>query len=153
MGGRSYRNEAARVRSFEAPSGWTQAPQQSYPQLLTAYSHSDGGRLTLTTQKLPPGATAASLAAAAAPNLEKQGYSDLKRAADPNQPERARLDGKLDAGRRFLKQLYVTDGAQAWVLTLVASTVNQPLMERDFEAAARSLVIVPQEAASDEDAR
>jgi hypothetical protein len=145
--GRTYRNEAARVRIFEPPSAWQPAPQTSYPQLLVAYTHADGGRITLTTQKLPPGADAASLAAAAAPNLEKQGYSDIRRAADPLNPDRARLDARLDSGRRFLKQLYVVDGAQAWVVTLVASTVNQPLMARDFETAARSLVIVPQETA------
>src|SRR3954471_19603608 len=80
---RSYRNEAARVHAFEAPPSWQPAPQASYPQLLAAFNHPDGGRLTLTTQKLPPGATAASLAAAAAPNLEKQGFSDLTRAPDP----------------------------------------------------------------------
>jgi hypothetical protein len=151
--GRTYRNEAARVRSFEAPPGWQAAPQQSYPQLLVAYSHPDGGRLALTTQKLPAGATTASLAAAAAPHLEKQGYGDIRRAPDSVDPERTRLDAKLDGGRRFLKQLYLADGGQAWVLSLAASTVNQPLMERDFETAARSLVILPQPEAGDGGAR
>src|SRR5258706_7596352 len=96
--GRTYRNEGARVRSFEPPTGWQPAPQPSYPQLLVAYSHPDGGRLTLTTQKLAPGGSAASLAAAAAPQLEKQGYGDIRRAADASYPERARLDAKLEGG-------------------------------------------------------
>jgi hypothetical protein len=137
---RLYRNDAARVHSFEPPPSWQPAPQASYPRLLVSYSHPDGGRLTLTTQKIAPGTSADALAAAAAPLLLKQGFSDLKRADDNG---RARLDARLD-DRRFLKQLYVVDGAQAWVISLVAGTINQPQMERDFESAVRSLVIAPQ---------
>jgi hypothetical protein len=139
-GGRAYRNEAARVRSFEPPSGWQAAPQASYPRLLCAYTHGDGGRLTLVQQKVLPGTTAEALAGAAVPALTQQGYREIRKSGDA---ERARLDANLDGGRRFLKQLYVVDGGSAWVLSLVAFTVNQPLMARDFEAASRSLVIVP----------
>jgi hypothetical protein len=137
---RIYKNEAARVRSFEPPPSWQPAPQASYPRLLVSYSHPDGGRLMLTTQKIAPGTSAAALADAAAPLLMKQGCSDLKRSDDNG---RARLDARLD-DRRFLKQVYVVDGAQAWVISLVAGAVNQPQMERDFESAVRSLVIAPQ---------
>lgn len=139
-GGRAYRNEAARVRSFEAPPGWQPTPQASYPRLLCSFTHGDGGRLTLVQQKVQPGTTAEALAGAAAPALSQQGYQEIKKSGDA---ERARLDAKLDGGRRFLKQLYVVDGGSAWVLSLVAPTVQEPLMARDFDAAARSLVIVP----------
>ena len=147
-GGRVYRNEAARVHSFEPPSGWQPAPQASYPRLLCAYNHADGGRLTLVQQKVAPGATAASLAAAAVPGLEKQGFYEVKQRAEAD--GRARVDAKLDGGRRFLVQLYIVDGGAGWVLSLAASSIHQPQMLRDFEMAASSLAISP---ASDDAAR
>jgi hypothetical protein len=146
-GGRIYKNEAARVHSFEAPPGWQPAPQASYPRLLCAFSHPDGGRLTLVQQKAAVGVTAAQLAAAAVPGLEKQGFSDVKAVADPDNAERARVTAKLDGGRRFLLQLYVVDGGAGWVLSLAASSIHQPQMLRDFESAARSLVLVPDDGA------
>ncbi len=141
--GRIFRNDAARVRSFEPPSSWQIAPQASYPRLLASYSHPDGGRLTLTMQKVAPGTTAAALAGAAALELTRQGFSDLKQKAD-SEGDRARIEARLDANRRFLRQLYLVDGSQGYVISMVAGTVNQPQMERDFETAVRSLVITPE---------
>jgi hypothetical protein len=136
--GHAYRNDGARVRSFEPPQSWQPAPQASYPRLLCGYSHPDGGRLTLTTQKVGPGTTADALARAAVLSLARQGFSDIQRAPDG---DRVRLEARIDGGRRFLKQLYLVDGGAAWVISLVAATINQPQMERDFESAVRSLVI------------
>jgi hypothetical protein len=145
-GGRLYRNDALRIHMFEPPPAWQPAPQASYPRLLCGYTHPDGGRLTLAAQKVAPGTSAESLARAAKLGLERQGFSSVQIAlerdpAHEDAPPRARLDAKLDTSRRFLKQLYVVDGALGYVVSLVASNVNAPAMTRDFDWAAHSLSI------------
>jgi hypothetical protein len=141
--GRQYRNEAMRVRSFEPPAPWQIAPQPSYPRLLCEYSHPDGGRLTLAAQRIMAGATAESLAQAAKPALEKQGFSDVKVTSTDG---RVRLEAHIDGNRRFLKQLYLVDGNLAFVISLSANTINEPQMTRDFDWVQHTLVITPAEA-------
>jgi hypothetical protein len=138
QGPRVYRNDALRVKAFEPPSGWHASPQPSYPRMLIEYTHPDGGRLTVAAQKVAPGATADSVAKGARQGLEKQGFQQLKLTADG---PRTRLDARLDGGRRFLKQLYVVEGNLAYVVSMVAGSINEPQMARDFDSAARSLVI------------
>src|SRR5437868_5768225 len=72
---RSYRNEAMHVRQFEPPSGWVLAPQGSYPRLLASYSHREGGRITLSAQRVPAGTTAVQLAEMSRGPLERQGFA------------------------------------------------------------------------------
>ena len=144
--GRLYRNDALRIHVFEPPPAWQPAPQASYPRLLCGYTHPDGGRLTLAAQKAAPGATAESLARAAQPGFERQGFSSVQIGADQDParedaPPRARLDAKLDTSRRFLKQVYIVDGGLGYVVSLVASNVTAPAMTRDFDWAVRSLAI------------
>src|SRR4051812_44701345 len=79
---RVYRNEAMRVRAFEAPAGWELAPQSSYPRLLASYSHHEGGKLTLSAQKVPATTTSMDLAEQSRMPLEKQGFTALRVHAD-----------------------------------------------------------------------
>ncbi len=138
---RLYRNDSLHIRAFEPPPSWQPAPQANYPRILVAYSHPDGGRLTLAAQKTAAGATAEEVARQAKAGLEKQGFSDVKIAIDRDSgpTPHALLDAKLEGGRRFLKQLYVVDGGLAYVVSLVAGRVNQPEMAKDFDWSVRSL--------------
>ena len=55
-GGQRFRNDAMKVRGFEAPLGWEQQPVGSYARLLAAWETKDGGRMTLVAQKVKEGA-------------------------------------------------------------------------------------------------
>lgn len=137
-GVRTYRNEAMGVRAFEPPAGWELAPQASYPRLLASYSHREGGRLTLSAQRLPAGVTAAKLAQQARGPMEKQGYRSIKVQADG---ERVRLEAELDGGRRVVRQLYVVAGEIGYVVTLVAPKSALAHLGGDFEEAVKSLEV------------
>src|SRR4029079_7363241 len=110
------RNEAMRVRAFEAPAGWELAPQSSYPRLLASYSHHEGGKLTLSAQKVPATTTSMDLAEQSRMPLEKQGFTALRVHADG---PRARLEADRDGGKRFVKQAYLVDGGIGYVVTLI----------------------------------
>jgi len=133
---RSYRNEAMHVRQFEPPSGWVLAPQGSYPRLLASYSHREGGRITLSAQRIAPGTTALKLAESSRAPLERQGFAALVIAADG---ARARLEATLDGGKRFARPLYLTDGGVGYVVTLIASGAAWERILADFDAAVKSL--------------
>jgi hypothetical protein len=135
---RTYRNEALHVRSFEPPPGWEKAPQGSYPRLLAAYSHREGGHLTLSAQQVAPGTSALKLAEQARVPLERQGFTAVRVTADG---ARARLEATLDGGKRFGRQLYLVDGNMAFVVTLVAPQQSAAAMVRDFEESLRTLQI------------
>ncbi|HZS36287.1 MAG TPA: hypothetical protein VFF06_05645 [Polyangia bacterium] len=135
---RSYRNEALHVRGFEPPSGWVLAPQGSYPRLLASYSHREGGRITLSAQRIAPGTTALKLAESSRAPLERQGFAALVIAADG---ARARLEATLDGGKRFARQLYLTDGGVGFVVTLIAPRAAESTMVRDYEEALRTLQV------------
>ena len=53
-----FRNDAMKVRGFEAPLGWEPQPVGSYARLLAAWETKDGGRMTLVAQKVKPGQAA-----------------------------------------------------------------------------------------------
>jgi hypothetical protein len=138
---RNYRNEAMRVRSFEPPASWQLAPQSSYPRLLALYVNADGGRITLTGQKVPAGTTPSTILAQSRPALERQGMAELKITPDPRDPGRIALEATFDGGRRLLRQLYIVDGNLGYVVTLVAPQSRASTMLRDYDVALRSLVI------------
>jgi hypothetical protein len=138
-GARVYHNDAMKIRGFAPPAGWELAPQSSYPRLLAYYSHAEGARLTLSAQKIAPGTTAAQLVEQSRAALERQGFAHLRATAEG---ERERLDGDLDGGRRFLKQLYVVAGNIGYVITLISPTAAAAHMSTDFEEALRSLQLV-----------
>jgi hypothetical protein len=133
---RVYRNEPMRVRSFEPPVGWELAPQSSYPRLLASYAHREGGRLTLSAQKVQPGVSAQTLVDQSKPALSKQGFTAIRVKADV---EGVRLDAELDGGKRFVKQLYLVDTGIGYVVTLVAPLASAQRMTNDFEEALKSL--------------
>jgi hypothetical protein len=137
---RLYRNEAMHVRAFEPPSGWEQAPQTSYPRLLTSYAHPDGGRLTLTAQKVAAGTTAEALVRQSRPALERQGFADIQ-VSKEGDGNRVRVSARLDGGKRVVRQVYIVDGGIGYVVTLVAPEPRATAMTRDFELALRSLVL------------
>jgi hypothetical protein len=135
-GVRVYRNDAMRVRAFSPPAGWELAPQSSYPRLLAYYAHAEGGRITLSAERVPPSTPASSLAQRARAPLEKQGYAHLQ---ITNAGDRTRLEGDLDGGRRLLKQVYLVESGIGYVVTLISPTSAAPHMTADFEEALRSL--------------
>ena len=108
----------------------------SWGGLLTSFAHADGGRLTLTAQKVPAGTTAATLVEQSRAALEKQGFSAIHVTVDK---ERARLDALLDGGKRMARQAYVVDGGIGYVVTLIAPESAAAPMTRDFEFALHSL--------------
>jgi hypothetical protein len=136
VGSRAYRNDAMGVRMFEPPPGWERAPQSSYPRLLVSYSHAEGGKLTLSAQRVPAGTTAAALANEARAPLEKQGFTRLTFKPDG---ARVRVTAELDSGKRVAMQLYVVDAGFGYVLTLITPLATSDRMAQDFDAAARSL--------------
>jgi hypothetical protein len=138
VGSRAYRNEAMGVRMFEPPPGWDRAPQSAYPRLLVSYSHSEGGKLTLSAQKVAPPTSAASLAHDARAPLEKQGFTRITQKADG---ARMRMSAELDSGKRVSMQLYAVEGGFGYVLTLITPLATADRMAQDFDAAARSLVL------------
>ena len=135
---RLYRNDAMKVRAFQPPPGWELAPQTSYPRLLASYSNGEGGRITLSAQKIAPGATAERLAEAGRAGLAKEGFSAFVLKPDG---DRVRLSAHLAAGRRRLEQLYVVDEGIGYVVTLVTPDDVARRMTEDFEAALRSLQV------------
>jgi hypothetical protein len=135
---RGYRNEAMHVRGFEPPAGWVQAPQGSYPRLLTSYTHREGGRLTLAAQRVAPGTTALKLAESSRAALERQGFAQVQIASDG---ARARLTATLDGGKRIARQLYAVDSDHGYVVTLIAPATVETAMLHDYEEALRTLQI------------
>jgi len=133
---RSYRNDALRVRNFEPPPGWELSPQPSYPRLLASYSHRDGGKLTLSAQKIGARISAQKLADQSKPLLEKQGFTAVKISADED--AHVRLEANLDGGRRYAKQLYVVESGIGYVITLIAPS-EAGRLANDFTEAVRSL--------------
>jgi hypothetical protein len=140
-GGRSYHNDALRIRSFETPRKWDPAPQIGYPKVLVLATHPDGAKLLLGAQHVPPGTTAATLAGAAKVTLMKQRFSDLKLTDEDD--GRVRLEATSDGGRGLLRQIYLVDGDLAYVVTLHATAGREKKVLRDFDDAVRSLVIEP----------
>lgn len=133
---RVYKNDALRVRAFAAPAGWELVPQSSYPRLLAAYVHADGGKLTLAAQKVPPGIQPIALAEQSRPALAKQGFGAIR---IRKEGDRARLEADLDGGKRFMRQVYVVDGDLGYVVTMIAPVAAAKAMGDDFEDAVRSL--------------
>jgi hypothetical protein len=138
-GGRIYRNEAMRVRSFEIPRGWESSPQIAYPRILVLASGPEGARITLGAQKTN-GAGVVQLAADARAALLKQKLGDPR--VTPESDDRVRLESSL-AGGATLRQLYLVDGDLAYVVTLFAPAARQARAVKDFEDAVRSLSIAP----------
>jgi hypothetical protein len=143
---RVVRIDLFRVRAFAAPVGWELVPQSSYPRLLAAYVHPDGGKLTLAAQRVPAGIQPMALAEQSRAALTKQGFASLSIRKDG---EHARLDAVLDGGKRFMRQVYVVDGDLGYVITLIAPVVAARVMSDDFDEAVRSLSIGPATAVPD----
>jgi hypothetical protein len=143
-GGSRLRNDAVKVRGFEAPLGWESQPVGSYARLIGAWETKDGGRMTLVAQKVKDGASARSLADESRPALERQGFRDIKLAAAPpagDESDRVVLDAVIDEGRRFVKQLYVVSGNLGYVVTMVGPIARAAAMKHDFDEAATSLSV------------
>jgi hypothetical protein len=135
---RLYRNDAMRVRAFQPPPGWELAPQASYPRLLASYASGEGGRITLSAQKVAPAATAERLAENGRAGLAKEGFSAFVLKPDG---ERERLSAHLAAGKRTLEQLYIVDEGIGYVVTLVTPDDVARRMTTDFESALRTLQV------------
>lgn len=143
-GGNRFRSDAMKVRGFEAPIGWEWQPVGSYARLLGAWETRDNGRMTLVAQPIKPGTSARSLADESRPALERQGFHDLKLtpvAAPGDESDCVVLDAIVDAGHRFVRQLYVTSGALGYVVTMVGPIARSAAMRRDFDEAATSLSV------------
>src|ERR1051325_537116 len=100
-GGSRYRNDAMKVRGFEAPVGWEPQPVGSYARLLAAWETKDGGRMTLVAQKVKQGASARSLADESRPALQRQGFREIKLSLSPqpsDESDRIVLDAVVDDG-------------------------------------------------------
>jgi hypothetical protein len=135
---RVYRNDIMKVRAFEAPADWELAPQSSYPRLLASYSHRDGGKLTLSAQRVSAATTAMELAEQSRVPLEKQGFTQLHIKPEGS---RARLEADLDVSRRFARQVYLVEGGIGYVVTLIAPLAVLPKMTADFDEAVKSLQV------------
>jgi len=143
-GGSRYRNDAMKVRAFEAPLGWESQPVGSYARLLAAWETKDGGRMTLVAQKVKAGTAAQVLAEESKPALERQGFRDIKLTTVPpagDDSDRVVLDASIDQGRRFVRQLYVVGGSLGYVLTMAGPIAHAAAMRHDFDEAATSLSV------------
>lgn len=144
-GGRPFRQDALRVRGFEAPVGWEPQTVGSYARLLAAWETKDGGRLTLVAQKLKLSSMSArALADESRPALERQGFRELKLTTPPpptDDSDRVLLDAVVDDGHRFVRQLYAVWGDIGYVVTMVGPIARAPQMRRDFDEAATSLSV------------
>jgi hypothetical protein len=145
-GGRSYRNDAFKVRAFEPPAGWTvqTLPPGGPLRLLAAYEDHDGARLTLAAQKVAPGTTARALADESRPALERQGLRGISIAVEHppgEEQERARVEATIDSGRRVFRQLYAVTEGFGYVVTMVGAAARSHALKRDFDEAAQSLVV------------
>jgi hypothetical protein len=143
-GGSRYRNDAMRVRAFEAPLGWESQPVGSYARLLAAWETKDGGRMTLVAQKVKEGTSARALADESRPALERQGFigiklTEVRPAGDDS--DRVVLDASIEQGRRFVKQLYVVAGSLGYVVTVAGPIAHAAAMRHDFDEAATSLSV------------
>lgn len=133
---RSYHNEAMKVRALAPPVGWDSLPTGSYARLLATWSDKEGGKLTLVAARVPPAATAKSLADESRPALARQGFKSIVETADkaPNSElPRVRLDALLDDGRRFARQIYIVNDKIGYVVTLIGPTPRAPQLTRDFD--------------------
>ena len=143
-GGRPFHNDALKVRGFEAPLGWEPQPVSSYARLLAAWETKDGGRLTLVAQAVQPGTTARGLVDESRPALQRQRFRDLRLSPAPpagDESDRVVLDGVVDDGHLFMRQLYVVAGGIGYVVTMVGPIARAPQMGRDFDEAATSLTV------------
>jgi hypothetical protein len=143
-GGRSYRNDAMKVRAFEPPPGWTLQPTAGAVRLLAAYEDHDGARLTLAAQKVAPGTTARALADESRPALERQGLRGVTVSVERSpgdETERARVEATIDSGRRVFRQLYAVTEGFGYVMTMVGAQSRTHALKRDFDEAAQSLVV------------
>jgi len=143
-GGSRFRNDAMKVRAFEAPLGWEAQPVGSYARLLAAWETRDGGRMTLVAQKVQAGTSAKSLAEQSRPALERQGFRDIKLGPVPpsgDDSDRIALDAVVEEGRRFVRQLYAVADGLGYVITMVGPIGRSPQMKRDFDEAVASLSV------------
>ncbi len=143
-GGQRFRNDAMKVRGFEAPLGWEAQPVGSYARLLAAWETKDGGRMTLVAQKVKEGATARSLVEESRPALARQKFRDVKLSPAPaagDESDRIVLDATVDDGHQFMRQLYAVAGGIGYVVTMVGPVGRAPQMRRDFDEAAASLTV------------
>lgn len=143
-GGQRFRNDAMKVRGFEAPLGWELQPVGSYARLLAAWETKDGGRMTLVAQKVKPGATARSLVEESRPALERQKFRELKLSPAPpagDESDRIVLDAIVDDGHQLMRQLYAVSGTIGYVVTMVGPIARAPQLRRDFDEAAASLTV------------
>ena len=143
-GGHSFKNDAMKVRGFEAPVGWEPQAVGSYARLLAAWETKDGGRMTLVAQKVKDGATARALADESRPSLQRQGFREMKLTTPPqpsDDSDRIVLDAIVDDGHRFVRQLYAVSSGVACVVTMVGPIARAPQMRRDFDEAATSLSV------------
>lgn len=143
-GGQRFRNDAVKVRGFEAPLGWEPQPVSSYARLIAAWETRDGGRMTLVAQKVKAGTSARSLVDQSRLALERQKLRDLKVSPAPpagDESDRVVLDATVDDGHLFMRQLYAVAGDMGYVLTMVGPIVRAPQMRHDFDEAAASLSV------------
>lgn len=134
---RVYRNDAYRIRSFILPGNWELSSQGTYQNLLVAYSHGEGARITITAERRRPGQDADRLAVRSRPLLERQGFSGLKLRSDEG---RTFVEGELTRKGLQLRQVYLCEGEFCYVLTLVVPK-GHAVPVRDFDEAARDLVL------------
>jgi hypothetical protein len=141
--GRSYRNEAMKVRAFEPPLGWEAQATSSYARLLALWTDKDGGKLTLVAARVPPAiASARQLADESRPALARQGFKSIIETIDKavgSELARVRVDAQLDDGRRLVRQLYLVNEGIGYVVTMIGPMVRAPQLRRDFDEAAQTL--------------
>jgi hypothetical protein len=144
-GGPPFHDAAMKVRGFDPPLGWEPLPPGSYPRLLGIWETKDGtGRLTLVADEVAAGATARTLVDESRPALARQGFRAITvttPAAAGDGTDRVQLDATADAGRRFVRQLYVVRSGMGYVLTMSGPIGRAVQMRRDFDDAAPSLSV------------
>src|SRR5262249_51619842 len=141
--GRSYRNEAMKVRAFAPPLGWEKQAGRSHARPLALWTDKDGAKLTLVAARVPPAITTArQLYDESRAALWRQGFKTIVETSDKgavSELVRLRLDAQLDEGRKLARQLYVVAEGIGYVITLIGPMTRAPQLRRDFDEAVLTL--------------
>jgi hypothetical protein len=150
--GRSYRNDALKVRAFAPPLGWEAQDTRSYARLLALYSNKEGDKLTLVAARVPATMNVRALANESRAALVRQGWKNIVETSDKSPlgaETRVHLDARLDDGHKLARQLYVVNEGIGYVVTMIGAMTRAPQLGRDFDEAVQSLDIGSEPRSSD----
>jgi hypothetical protein len=126
----------------EAPPGWTPQRQSAYPNVVAILTHRDGGRITLTAQRLRGGETPAQLAERSRPALLRQDMKIERLAPSAFDSNACEITATSRDGKSELRQIYFIHGANAYVLTLAGAVAKQAQYNKDFEVTWHGIVFL-----------